>query len=325
MNARAGRLDRVVLGGLLLASAGIALAQGYPARQVRVVVAYPPGGTNDIVARPVAAQLSEILGQSFVVDNRGGASGNIGTEQAAKSSPDGYTLLMAAGAVTIAPSIYKSLPYDIVKDFVHISLAARGGFVLLLHPTVPAKSVKDFISLAKSRKYPLNCASAGAGAPPFLAAMLFQTMTGTTFVDVPYKGGTQPLTDLVGGQVDIYFGGIASAAPYMQGGRIRALAVTTLKRSQMMPDVPTFDESGLKGFDISTWFGLMAPAGTPADIVNRLHGAMVKAVAAPAVRDTMLAAGLVPETSTPTQFSAHVREEIKKFGAIVKASGAKLE
>ena len=290
-----------------------------------MVVAYPPGGTNDIVTRPIGHKLAELFGQPVAIDNRGGASGNIGTELVAKAPADGYTLLMAAGAVTIAPSIYPRLPYDIVKDFAPVSLAARGGFVLLVHPSVPARTVAELVGLAKSRSTTLNCASAGAGAPPFLAAALFQTMTGIKLTDVPYKGGVQPLADLVGGQVDLYFGGVASAAPYFHGGRLRALAVTTLKRSSMLPDVPTLDESGLRGFDVSTWFGLLAPAGTPEEIVHKLHGAMVKAVATPGVRDTMFAAGLIPETSTPEQFTAHIKAEIRKFAAIVKVSGAKLE
>jgi tripartite-type tricarboxylate transporter receptor subunit TctC len=286
-------------------------------------VAYPPGGTNDIVARPIGQKLSELLGQPVVIDNRGGASGNIGTEAVAKAQPDGYVLLMAAGAVTIAPSIFPSLPYDIVRDFTPISLAARGGFVLLVHPAVPARTVKEFIALAKSRPGALNYASSGAGAPPYLATVLFETMTGARLTHVPYKGGTQPLTDLVAGQVDSYFGGIASAQPFIQSGRIRAIAVTTKKRWELMPELPTLDEGGLKGFDIATFFGLMAPAGTPDDIVAKLNAAMVKAVATPSVRKTMLTAGVAPESSTPEQFAHLVRDEIRRFASIVKSAGAK--
>ncbi|MCC6532611.1 MAG: tripartite tricarboxylate transporter substrate binding protein [Burkholderiales bacterium] len=305
-----------------LSSPTDAVAQAYPAKAVRMIVAYPPGGTNDIVARPIAQRLSELLGQPVVVENRGGASGNIGTEMVARAAPDGYTVLMAAGAVTIAPSIYPDLTYDIVKDFAPVSLAARGGFVLLVHPAVPARTVKEFIALAKSRPGALNYASAGTGAPPYLAAVLFQTMTRTRMAHIPYKGGTQPLTDLAGGQVDVYFGGIASANPFIQSGRVRAIAVTTQSRWVLMPELPTMDESGLKGFDVATFFGLMAPAGTPAEVASRLNAAMVQAVATPGVRKTMLAAGVAPETSTSEQFAALIQQELRKFAAIVKSAGA---
>jgi len=323
MRFRCARRCAVALlaGGLAFSAA----AQTYPAKTIRMVVAYPPGGTNDIVARPVGQRLSELLGQPVVIDNRGGASGNIGTEAVAKSPPDGYTLLMAAGAVTIAPSIFPSLPYDIVRDFAHVSLAARGGFVLLVHPAVPARTVKEFVALTRSRPGALNYASSGAGAPPYLAAVLFQTLTGAKLTHVPYKGGVQPLADLVGGQVDMYFGGIASAQPYIQSQRVRAIAVTTKTRWEMMPELPTLDESGLRDFDIATFFGLMAPAGTPDEIVARLNAAMQKAIATPTVRKTLMMAGVAPQSSTPGEFSSLVRDEIRRFGAIVKSAGAKVD
>ncbi len=311
------------LGGAVAAPS--VTAQSYPARAVRMIVAYPPGGTNDIVARPIGQRLSELLGQTFVIDNRGGASGNIGTEAAARAQPDGYVLLMAAGAVTIAPSIFPSLPYDIVRDFAPISLAARGGFALLVHPAVPARTVKEFIALARSRPGALNFASSGTGAPPYLAAVLFQTMTGAKLTHVPYKGGVQPLTDLAAGQVDTYFGGIASAHPYIQSQRIRAIAVTPKTRWELLPELPTLDESGLPGFDIATFFGLMAPAGTPDDVVARLNAAMVKAIATPSVRKILLTAGVAPQSSTPDQFASLIKDEIRKFGSIVKSAGAKTE
>jgi len=320
------RIVAQALFGLVAAcSAAAALAQTYPTRPIRLIVAYPPGGTSDVVARPVAQRMSELLGQPMIVDNRGGASGNIGTELAAKAPPDGYVLSLAAGAVTIAPSIYPNLAYDIVRDFAPVSLAARGGFVLMVHPNVPARTVKEFIALTRARPGALNYASAGVGAPPYLAAVLFQTMAGVKLTHVPYKGGSQPLTDLAAGQVDMYFGGIASASPYFQSGRIRPIAVTTKKRWPTMPELPTFDESGLPGFDISTWFGLMAPAGTREDIVNRLHAAMVKTVATPSVRNILLTAGAVPESNTPAEFAVLIKEEIAKFAAIVKSAGAKAE
>ena len=305
--------------------AHIASAQSFPSKAIRMVVANPPGGTNDIVARPIGQRMSELLGQPVIIDNRGGAGGVVGTEAVAKAPPDGYTLLMAPGSVTIAPSIVPNLPYDIVRDFAPVSLAARGGFVLLVHPAVPARSVKEFVALARSRPGVLNYASSGAGAPPHLAAVLFQTMTGTKLAHIPYKGGTQPLTDLIGGQVDVYFSGIASAQPYMQSQRLRGIAVTTKSRWILLPELPTLNESGLKGYDVSTIFGLMAPAGTPEDIVLRLNAAIVSAVATPSVKNVLVTAGVAPESSSPQQLAGLVKDEIRKFAAIVKSAGATMD
>jgi len=310
---------------LALASISSAAAQSYPTKPVRMVVAYPAGGPNDIVGRTVGQRMAELIGSSIVIENRSGAGGNIGSEFVAKAPPDGYTLLMAAGAISIAPSIYPKLSYDVVRDFAPVSMAAVSTFVLLLHPAVPAKSVDQFIALAKSKPGRLNCASSGLGAPPHLSAELFKSMTGVKMVHVPYKGATPALTDLLGGQVDLYFGGISGAVPYIKSNRLRALAVTSKKRSIALPDVPTLDEKGLRGFDISTWFGVMAPAGTPRDIVTKLNAAIVKAVAMPEVRDTLLAVGFEPESSTPEQFQAHIKDEVRKFAVIVKTSGAKFE
>ncbi len=290
-----------------------------------MIVSYPAGGPNDIMGRTISAKLTELMGQTFVVDNRSGAAGNIGTDSVAKAAPDGYTLLMGAGAMTIAPSLYPKLPYDVVRDFAPVSMVASAGFVLVLHPSVPAKTVAQFIDLLKKQPGKLNCASSGVGAPPHLALELFQSMTGTKMNHIPYKGATPALTDLVGGQVDLYFAGISGAIPHIQSGRLRTLAVTGKKRSVVLPEVPTLDQSGLKGYDVATWFGVLAPAGTPRDIINRLNAATVKAVSLPDTREKLLAAGAEPDSSTPEEFAKHIREEIVKFREIVRTSGAKLD
>ena len=312
---------------MLLAACGAATvsAQTYPAKAVRMIVSYPAGGPNDIMGRTISAKLTELMGQTFVVDNRSGAAGNIGTDSVAKAAPDGYTLLMGAGAMTIAPSLYPKLPYDVVRDFAPVSMVASAGFVLVLHPSVPAKTVAQFIDLLKKQPGKLNCASSGVGAPPHLALELFQSMTGTKMNHIPYKGATPALTDLVGGQVDLYFAGISGAIPHIQSGRLRTLAVTGKKRSVVLPEVPTLDQSGLKGYDVATWFGVLAPAGTPRDIINRLNAATVKAVSLPDTREKLLAAGAEPDSSTPEEFAKHIREEIVKFREIVRTSGAKLD
>jgi len=297
----------------------------YPTKPIRLIVAYPAGGPSDIVGRSTAQRVGEVLGTTIVVENRAGAGGNVGFEYVAKAVPDGYTLLLAAGAMTIAPSIYPKLGYDVVRDLAPISLVADSTFVLLVHPAVPARNVKDLIALARARPGVLNVASAGLGSPPHLASELFQSMVKAKLVHVPYKGAAPALTALLGGEIDLYFGGISSAVPHVKSNRLRGLGVTSRKRSIALPELPTLDESGLAGFDISTWFGLMAPAGTPPEIIARLNAATVKAVALPEMRDTLLALGFEPLSNSPEQFAAHVKAEVKKFATIVKASGAKFE
>lgn len=319
------RRSCAALAVLLSVCGSYAAAQTYPSRAVRLVVAYPAGGPSDIVGRAVGQRVGEILGTSMVVENRAGAGGNVGFESVAKAAPDGYTLLLGAGAMTIAPSIYPKLGYDVVRDLAPISMVAMSTFVLMVHPAVPAKSVNDLIGIARSRPGILNVGSAGLGSPPHLAAELFQAMAKIKIVHLPYKGATPALVSLLSGETDLYFGGISSAVPHVKSGRLRGIAVTSKKRASALPNLPTIDESGLRGFDISTWFGLMAPMGTPADIIGRVNAATVKAVARPELRDALLALGFEPESSTPEQFGAHVKSELKKFAEIVKASGAKFE
>ena len=314
-----------LLGSLVLSAGLEASAQTYPNRTIRMIVAYPAGGPNDIVGRAIAQKLNAQFGQPVVVENRGGAGGTIGTGSVAKATPDGYTLLMGAGAMTIAPSIYPKLPYDVTKDLAPISLAAMSSFVLVLHPAVPARNVEELIDLARRKPGMLSFASSGLGAPPHLAAELFKTRTNTKMTHVPYKGATPALIDLMGGHVDLYFGGISGAVPHIESGKLRALAVTSKSRSRVLPNLATLDESGVKGFDISTWWGLLAPAGTPADIIKVLHAATVKAVEAPDVQQRLLAVGAEPRSSTPQQFEQHMKDEIQNFAQIVKTSGAKFE
>ena len=292
-------------------------AQAWPSKPIRIIVAYPPGGPNDTSARIVAQKLAEALGQPVVVDNRAGAAGNIGSMSVAKSPPDGYTLLNGASALTIAPALTRDLGYDVVKDFAPISMTATSSFVLALHPSVPAGSIKELIVLARARPGQLSYASSGVGAPPHLAGELLKTMAKIDILHVPYKGVGQSISDLVGGQVDMMFASPTNSVPQVKAGKLKALAVSTQRRSAQLPEVPTISESGLKGFDIGTWFGLLAPAGTPPEIITRVNGAVVAMVKVPDVRERLLAQGLDPISTTPAEFSTHIRNEIAKFQGIV--------
>ncbi len=300
--------------------------QTYPTKPIRVIVSYPAGGANDIVARAVGQKLAEMLGQSVVVDNRAGAGGTIGADVAAKSAPDGYTLLMAAGAHALAPSLYIKLPYDIVKDFAPVSLAAKSSYLLVVHPSVPAKNVKELIALAKARPGKLNYASSGIGAPPHLAAEMFGTMTGTTMTHVPYKGDTPAIADLLGGHVDLAFLAISATSPHIKSGKLRALAVTSAQRTSAMPELPTVAEAGgLKGYDVSTWWGLLAPAGTPREAVDRVSQSVAKVAAMPDIKQRFTELGLDASANTPEQFSAFLKSEIEKFAKLAKLAGVKPE
>jgi tripartite-type tricarboxylate transporter receptor subunit TctC len=300
--------------------------QTYPSKPIRVIVSYPAGGANDIVARAVGQKLVEMLGQSVVVDNRSGAGGTIGADVAAKAAPDGYTLLMAAGAHALAPSLYIKLPYDIVKDFAPVSLAAKSSYLLVVHPSVPAKNVKELIALSKARPGKLNYASSGIGAPPHLAAEMFGTMTGTTMTHVPYKGDTPAIADLLGGHVDLAFLAISATSPHIKAGKLRALAVTSAQRTSAMPELPTVAEAGgLKGYDVSTWWGLLAPAGTSREAVDRLSQSVAKVAAMPDIKQRFTELGLDATANTPEQFSAFLKAEIEKFAKLAKLAGVKPE
>ena len=302
-------------------------AQNYPSRPIRLVVPYPPGGPLDIMARAIGQKLTEAWNQAVVVDNRPGAGGNIGADLVAKSPADGYTLLMGAVAThAINPSLYGRLPYDPVKDFAPVALVAQVPNILVVNPSVPVRSVKELIDLARARPGYLNFGSGSTGSTGHLAGELFNTMAGVRMVHIPYKGGAPAMTDLLAGQVQLMFDNLANALPNVRAGRLRALAVTTLARSPAMPDLPTIAESGLPGFDLTTWFGLMVPAGTPTEIVSRLNAEIVRALNAKDMRERLEKMGAGPPAdNTPAHFAAFIRAEAAKYAKVVRDSGAKVE
>ena len=306
------------------AAGAAAAAEKYPTRPVRLVVPFAPGGPSDILGRLVAQKLTETLGQSVVVDNRGSAGGIVGFEIAAKAVPDGYTLLLGGGSgLTQNPSLYLKLPYDAIRDLQPISQLTAGANVLCVHPSVQAKSVQELVALAKSKPGQINFASAGTGNR--LASELFKIQAGIDIVNVPYKGTGQAITDLVGGQVQMMMINTIAALPQVKAGKLRALAVTTLKRSNVLPELPTLAESGLPGFEVNSWHGFFAPAKTPAVIVTRLNGDIVKILGSPEVKDRLGSVGLDPVGSTPQQLAAYIRSETDKWSKIIKQVGIKPE
>jgi tripartite-type tricarboxylate transporter receptor subunit TctC len=301
-----------------------ALAQQYPSKPVRFVVPYAAGGATDLIARVIGEGLSAHLGQPFVIDNRPGAATLLGAQLVAKAEPDGYTLLMATSTtLAINASLYKNLPYDPVKDFAPISLAIQHPFVLLVDPKLPVHNVKELVALAKSKPGQLAYASGGSGSFPHLAMALFQAMTGIDVIHVPYKGSAPALTDLMGGQVAMIFDN--TALNYVKSGKIRALAVTTKDRLSVMPDVPTLQEAGVPGYELAAWQGVIAPAGTPRAVVDKLNEAIVKLLHEPETAKRLTGDGGQIITSTPDQFAAYIKSEIGRFAKIVKDSGAKVE
>ena len=317
---------RWALGALFACIATVASAQGYPNRTIRLVVPFPAAGTTDILARAAAQKLTEAFGQSVVVDNRPGAAGNIGSDLVAKSAPDGYTLLMGTvGTHAINPSLYSKMPYDHVKDFVPVVLVAGVPNVLVVNPALPVNSVADLIKLAKDKPGQINFASSGSGTSIHLSGELFKTMAGVDITHVPYKGSSPALVDLIGGQVQIMFDNLPSALPQIKAGKLRAIAVTSLKRAPVLPDVPTISESGLPGFEASSWFGVLAPAGTPAPIVARINAEVNKWLQSAEAREKLLSQGAEAAGGSPEQFAQHIRAESEKWAKVVKASGAKVD
>jgi len=303
-----------------------AQAQSYPNKPIRLVCPFPPGGAVDIASRATAHTLSQLLGQPVTVDNRPGAGGNIGAEITAKSAPDGYTLLMTtSGIMGINPALYSKLPFDPIKDFAPISMLVSLNNVLVLHPSVPAKSVQEVIALAKAQPGKLTYASSGNGTSIHLSGELFKSMTGVDMLHIPYKGSSPAVTDLLAGQVNMMFDNIPSSLPHIKAGKLRALAVTGSKRSQLLPDLPTIAEAGVPGYDSYVWFGVVAPAGTPPEIIARLNAALVKTAATPEFRDRLTSQGYDVLSSTPEQMAVSIRGEITKWGKVVKASGAKVD
>ena len=311
--------------------ASVALADTWPSRPVKIVVPFAPGGTTDILARAIAPELSKAFGQPFVVDNRGGAGGNVGAEIVAKSPADGYTLLMGTvGTHGINKALYAKLPYDPQKDFAPITLVAGVPNVMVVNAekakALNINTVNDFIKYARANPGKLNMASSGNGTSIHLAGELFKSMTGTFMTHIPYRGSGPALMDMVGGNMDVMFDNLPSSLPHIRSGKLKALAVTSAQRSAVLPDVPTVEEAaGLKGFEASSWFGLLAPAGTPPDIVSRIQQEVAKSFHEPAIKEKLLSQGAIPGGMTPQEFTRFIDAEIKKWAGVVKASGAKVD
>jgi tripartite-type tricarboxylate transporter receptor subunit TctC len=306
--------------------AGAQAPGAYPSRPVRLVVPFPPGGPLDIVGRTLAQKLTETWGQSVVVDNRPGAGGNIGADLVAKSPPDGYTVLMGALSThAVNPSLYAKMPYDAVKDFAPITLVAITPNVLVVNAALPVNSAMEFIAYAKANSGKLAFGSGSNGSAGHLAGELFKVDTGAEIVHVPYKGGAPATQALLAGDTQFMFDNLANAMPQVKAGKLKALAVTTAERSKLAPELPTMAEAGLTGFDISTWFGLFAPAGTPNDVIAKWNAEVVKILNSPEMRERLVAQGAEPAPMTPEQFAAFVKSEIPKYARIVKASGAKVD
>lgn len=303
----------------------------WPTKPVRIVVPFAPGGTTDLLARAIAPDLSKVFGQPFIVDNRAGAGGNVGAEAVAKSPGDGYTLLMGTvGTHGINTSLYSKLPYDPVKDFVPITLVAGVPNVMVMNAekakTLGIQNVRDFIQYAKANPGKLNMASSGNGTSIHLAGELFKSMSGTFMLHIPYRGSGPALLDMVSGNMDVMFDNLPSAMPHIKASKLKAFAVTSAQRSAALPDLPTVEEAGgLKGFDATSWFGLLAPAGTPPDVVNRLQQEVAKALGTPAIKERLLAQGAIPSGNTPQEFARFIDSEIRKWAVVVKASGAKVD
>ena len=317
-----------VLKACALAALAISAAHAevYPAKPIRMIVAYPPGGGTDIVGRVVAQKLGEALGQAVVVENRGGASGNIGTELAARAAPDGYTILMgnvAPNAINV--SLFKNLPFDPVADFAPVTLVASTPNILVVHPSTPARTVKEVIALAKAKPGTLNFASAGVGSSSHLAGELFRILAGADIVHVPYKGAGPAMVDVLSGQVQLYFATMPAAMPHVKSGKLAPVAVTSARRSPALPDIPTIAESGVSGYEASTWYGLLAPARTPGAAVARLHQGVVKILADAAVREKLADQGFEPVGDSPGEFAAYIKSEIAKWGKVIRDAGIRPE
>jgi tripartite-type tricarboxylate transporter receptor subunit TctC len=321
MHLRSAALAPATL-ALLLSGASAASAQDYPTRPIRLVVPFPPGGGNDILARTVGNRLTEVIGQQIVVDNRGGAGGVIGATIAATALPDGYTLLLGSvGNLAHNPALRPKLAYDPPRDFAAVALLATSPFILAINPGVPAKNVQQLIALAKASPGKLNYASAGPGSSLHMTAEIFKHATGTDIVHVPYKGAGPALTDLMAGRVELIFSTMPPALPHVKAGKLRALGVTTAKRAAAAPEVPTIAESGVKGFDVSNWQGIVAPAKTPREIVSKLHQDLAATLKLPGMPEALAAQGLEPASGTPEDFAALIRKEIARYTQVVKAAG----
>lgn len=300
-------------------------AQSYPSKPVRFIIPYPPGGPSDILGRVVAQHLTEAWSVQVVADNRPGAGGNIGIEQCAKSPPDGYTLCLLSIGQTVTPALYPKLGFDPVRDFAHVSMLAMLPSLLLVHPSLPVKNVKEMVALAKARPGALNYASAGSGSTSHVLMELLKLQTGTNIVHIPYKGTGPALIDGISGQIEVAFHAIISVQPYLKSGQLRAIAVSTRQRFPRMPEVPSLDESGLKGFDGGSWQGAIMPAGTPREIVIKTNAELAKMLKSPEMREKMLGMGGITLSSAPDEFAAYVSAEVGKWAKVVKAAGIRAD
>ncbi len=302
-----------------------AFAQSYPTRPIKIVVPYPPGGFNDTLGRTLAAKFSDEWGQPAVVENKPGGNTLIGTDFAAKSAPDGYTLLVVAFPFAVTPSLIRNMPYDTVKDFAPIILAATSPNLLVVNPQLQVKSVAELIAMAKAKPGTLNYASTGNGSSNHISMELFKSLAGVDIMHIPYKGSGPAVTDLLGGQVLLMFDNVPNVLPQVKAGKLRALAVSGDKRTPLAPEVPTVAEAGVPGYELTVWFGLVAPAGTPREIVAKLNAEVLKILAMPDVRERFLAQGVEPVGSTPEQFGEHIRAQMAKWAKVVQDAGVKAE
>jgi tripartite-type tricarboxylate transporter receptor subunit TctC len=305
---------------------GAAFAQAYPSKPIRLIVPFAAGGGNDAVARLVGKRLADSLGQPVLVDNRPGAGGVVGAELAAKSAPDGYTLFLGGvGSHAINPNLHRKLPYDPVRDFAPVELLAQAPLVLVVHPSVPARDIAEFIAYARANPGRLNFASNGNGSSSQLAAVMFDAMAGVDMVHVPYKGLSPALADLLSGQVQLMFSSVVAILPHIKAGKLRGLATTGAKRLASLPELPTIAESGLPGYEASSWYGILAPAGTPRAVVDRLNAELTKALDQPEVRASLIAEGAEPAGGSPEVFAQHIRSEMERLGKLIRDANIRLE
>jgi tripartite-type tricarboxylate transporter receptor subunit TctC len=315
-----------LLAAFVFAIPGAAFAQAWPAKPIKIIVPYPPGGTSDILARSVGQKLTESLGQPVVVENKPGATGNIGADFVAKSPPDGYTVLLAdIGSLAIAPSVSAALPFDPVKDFAPVVMVAYSPHVLAVHPSVPAANVRELVALLKGKPDSLNFAISGVGGANHLAGIDFAMRSGVKWTYIPYKGGSQAITDVMAGHAQVLFNGMLATYPSVKDGKLKAIAVSSAKRFSGAPDIPTVAESGYPGFETGSWQGIVAPAGTPPEVVRKLHAAVTAVLASPEMAEKLATSGAEVRPQSPEQFGAFIRDEKSRWAKVVKDSGAKFE
>jgi tripartite-type tricarboxylate transporter receptor subunit TctC len=320
------KLLRWAAAAVVTLTAAAASAQTYPTKPIRMVVGFPPGGGTDVVARVISQKLSEWYGQSVVVENRAGATGTIGADVIAKSPPDGYNLIMGhVNSHGIAPNLFAKLPYDPIKDFAAVAYVGYVPNVLAVHPAVPARSVKELVALAKSKPGEMNYASSGNGSTQHLAGELFKQLTGTDIVHIPYKGSGDAIKDLLAGTVNMNFDTMPPVLPHIQAGKLRGLAISTPRRLSQLPDVPTFEEEGIKGFDVTNWYGIMAPGGTSRELVTKLNADINKAMQVPEVRARLEAVGTQLHEQSAAEFEAFMKAEVVKYGKLIKGANIRIE